>query len=80
MEDHEQRDLLGREDARASLVAFAVGIVFLALGTVLWAVEARTPGIAVIGMVLVGLSFVLLLAACAFGISSRWWRFGGGPR
>lgn len=81
MEDYDQRQELGRSDARTSMLAFVVGLPMLAGGTVLWAVQARgSPDLAALGQVLVGLSFVLFLASFAYGISSRWWRFGGGPR
>lgn len=81
MEDYEQRQELGRSDARASMVAFVTGLLLLVGGTLVWVVAARGPSSeAALGQILVGLSFVLFLASFAYGISSRWWRFGGGPR
>ncbi|MFO0932114.1 MAG: hypothetical protein U1E39_05335 [Planctomycetota bacterium] len=80
MEDYEQRQALGCSDACASMVAFVVGLLMLAGGTLTWVSEARRPDLAALGQILVGLSFVLFLASFAYGISSRWWRFGGGPR
>ena len=80
MEDYEQRQELGRSGARASMVAFLTGLLLLVGGTIIWAVADARSHVAVLGQVVVGLSFVLFVASFAYGISSRWWRFGGGPR
>lgn len=80
MEDYEQRQELGRSDARASMVAFITGLLLFVLGSLLWVSEGRKPDVAALGQIGVGLSFVLFVTSCAYGISSRWWRFGGGPR
>lgn len=65
MEDYEQRQELGRSDARASMVAFVTGLLLLAGGTLTWAAEVHRPDVAALGQVLVGLSFVLFLASFA---------------
>jgi Ca2+/Na+ antiporter len=81
MEYHEQRQDLGRSDARASMVAFVTGLLLLVGGTLMWVTGARSlADLAALGQVLVGLSFVRFVASCGYGSSSRWWRFGGGPR
>ena len=72
------RERLARQDGLASALSMVLGVVLLGLGAFLWIASARTQrdGVAV-GHVLVLLSLVPLLASVLYGISSRWWRYGG---
>ena len=78
MDDDERREAIGRSEARAAAASCTVGFLALGLGGWLWVDGARRAADAVaVGQILVGLSFVLFLGAFAYGISSRWWRYGG---
>lgn len=78
MDDDVRREAIGRGEACAAAVSCTVGFLALGLGGWLWVGGVRTHAdMAAAGQILVGLSFVLLLGAFAYGSSSRRWRFGG---
>jgi hypothetical protein len=70
------RERLARQDGIASALSMILGIVLLGLGGLLW-VSSTAGSAAAVGHLLVLLALVPLLASVLYGISSRWWRYGG---
>jgi hypothetical protein len=70
------RERLARQDGVASVLSMILGIVLLGVGGLLW-VGSGARDAAAVGHLLVLLALVPLLASVLYGISSRWWRYGG---
>lgn len=70
------RERLARQDGIASVLSMILGILLLGLGGLLW-VGSGARHVAAVGHLLVLLALVPLLASVLYGISSRWWRYGG---